>query len=205
MKHFDIILRSFFDINKKEDVTPTMFPVTEAEITMISSVLEKDVNKEAVFWHDGNLIKSSGIRPKEYCIWNDETKQWIVDNQAKSDYLARARNEVWEQIKIIRSKHQSTGVRVGDKWFHTDQEALMNYAIYNITINYPETEPSQWKTMDGSYVLMTPELFKSVMLLISKKGNDDFKNAEIHRMKLWQSDDPYSYDYSTGWSEGYNT
>lgn len=57
--------------------------------------------------------------------------------------------------------------------------------------------------MDDTYVLLNKEKFWEVITAVYKKGKHDFYNAEKHRLALYNSEDPYEYDYSTGWSNAY--
>jgi hypothetical protein len=62
-------------------------------------------------------------------------------------------------------------------------------------------ENVNWKTMDGSFVVMTPELAFEIVNAIGILDKRAFKAAEIHRATMRQHPDPASYDFSAGWPE----
>ena len=74
----------------------------------------------------------------------------------KSDEQLQALRE--SKLKAIRDNLISTGgVKVGDKWFHSDTHSkVQQLALVMAGANLPVG--IQWKTMDGSFITMTPEL-----------------------------------------------
>lgn len=194
----------FSEINKKEEITEHTFLLTDQEESMLRPIVNNEVVGKIWITKSGELKWS--VRPTEDFDWNDDNKEWYLNEEKFNSRLEHERNQVWEKIKEIRLQHQSTGTYVESvgKWFHTDREALTNYNMIGHFINSNAYQPTQWKTMDNTFVEMNADLYQQVMLAIYVKGQHDFKNAEIHRARLWQSETPLGYDYSTGWSEGYN-
>lgn len=202
MRVFDTEYKDFFNVNEKEDMRVTMYLVTKEEERQIRETIEGG----GEFWVENNEVKVSGPKAVEYMKFNTDTKLWVEDADLKAKYLERVRNDVWEKIKVKRTESVETGVYHPklQKWFHTDVEAQRNYALLGHAINSPLYQPKRWKTMDGTFIEMTKEVFQDVLALALKKADDDYRNAEIHKAKLMQSNDPLAYDFSTGWTEGYN-
>ena len=202
MRVFDTEYKDFFNVNEKEDMRVTMYLVTKEEERQIRETIEGG----GEFWVENNEVKVSGPKMVEYMKFNLDTKLWTEDPDLKAKYLERIREEVWEKIKQRRSESIETGVYHArlQKWFHTDSEAQRNYALMGHAINSPLYQPKRWKTMDGTFIEMTREVFQDVLALALKKADDDYRNAEIHKAKVMASTDPLAYDYSTGWSPAYH-
>lgn len=202
MRVFDTEYKDFFNINEKEDMRVTMYLVTKEEERQIRETIEGG----GEFWVENNEVKVSGPKMVEYMKFNLDTKLWTEDPDLKAKYLERIREEVWEKIKQRRSESIETGVYHArlQKWFHTDSEAQRNYALMGHAISSTLYQPKRWKTMDGTFIEMTREVFQDVLALALKKADDDYRNAEIHKAKVMASTDPLAYDYSTGWSPAYH-
>lgn len=202
MRVYDVSLNQFFNIDTKEELTPSMGLVSQEDEKAIKASLEDG----GYVWKDGIDIRVSGTKPTPYSKFNTDTKSWEIDESKREEYLARAREEVWEKIKQKRSESIDTGVyhpRL-QKWFHTDAEAQRNYSLLGHAISSALYKPKRWKTMDGTFIEMTREVFQDIIALALGKADEDYKNAEIHKAKLMQSTDPLAYDYSTGWSPAYH-
>lgn len=202
MRVFDTEYKDFFNVNEKEDMRVTMYLVTKEEERQIRETIEGG----GEFWVENNEVKISGPKMVEYMKFNLDTKLWTEDPDLKAKYLERIREEVWEKIKQRRSESIETGVYHArlQKWFHTDSEAQRNYALMGHAISSTLYQPKRWKTMDGTFIEMTREVFQDVLALALKKADDDYRNAEIHKAKVMASTDPLAYDYSTGWSPAYH-
>lgn len=202
MRVFDTEYKDFFNVNEKEDMRVTMYLVTREEEKQIRETIEGG----GEFWIENGEVKVSGPKMVEYMKFNLGTKLWTEDPDLKAKYLERIREEVWEKIKQRRSESIETGVYHArlQKWFHTDSEAQRNYALMGHAISSPLYQPKRWKTMDGTFIEMTREVFQDVLALALKKADDDYRNAEIHKAKVMASTDPLAYDYSTGWSPAYH-
>ena len=202
MRVFDTEYKDFFNVDEKEDMRVTMYLVTKEEERQIRETIEGG----GEFWVENGEVKVSGPKMVEYMKFNLDTKLWTEDPDLKTKYLERIREEVWEKIKQRRSESIETGVYHArlQKWFHTDSEAQRNYALMGHAISSTLYQPKRWKTMDGTFIEMTREVFQDVLALALKKADDDYRNAEIHKAKVMASTDPLAYDYSTGWSPAYH-
>ncbi|QLB23713.1 hypothetical protein A6B44_08845 [Pasteurella skyensis] len=138
-------------------------------------------------------------RPSEYHELIDN--KWILNQEAKAKKLKKEQKQAWENIKKHRDKLSQSGVKVGDKWFHSDEISHLRLMTLKQLPALPEN--LQWKTMDGSFVIMTEELLSNVInaRLLTEIAN--FKNGERHKMLMLQSENPLEYDFSSGWCEIY--
>lgn len=92
-------------------------------------------------------------------------------------------------------------VESAGKWFHNTDEARQQYTFMR---TLPQLPPDlQWKTMDGGFVSLARPLLDELSLKLLADEQQDFANAERHRVLMEQSDDPEHYDYSGGWTENY--
>lgn len=112
----------------------------------------------------------------------------------KSAAVAR----VWGRIKAERDRRKAGGIKVGTKWFHTDDASRIQHMALNMMgANIPAN--LQWKTMDGSFVTMTQSLAGQVFQAVALLDMQAFAKAEEHRIAMEASNDPASYDFSAGW------
>ncbi|HFC6360798.1 TPA: DUF4376 domain-containing protein [Neisseria lactamica] len=140
-------------------------------------------------------------RPSEYHEWDG--KKWKIGKEAAARKKADAVAAVWEKIKQKRHENLRGGVYVESvgKWFHNTDEARQQYTFMR---TLPQLPPDlQWKTMDGGFVNLTRALLDELSLKLLADEQQDFANAERHRVLMEQSDDPEHYDYSDGWTENY--
>lgn len=140
-------------------------------------------------------------RPSEYHEWDG--KKWKIGKEAAARKKADAVAAVWEKIKQKRHENLRGGVYVESvgKWFHNTDEARQQYTFMR---TLPQLPPDlMWKTMDGGFVNLTRALLDELSLKLLADEQQDFANAERHRVLMEQSDDPENYDYSDGWTEIY--
>ncbi|WP_308030135.1 DUF4376 domain-containing protein [Neisseria lactamica] len=140
-------------------------------------------------------------RPSDYHEWDG--KEWKIGKDAAARKKAAAVAAVWEKIKQKRHQNLRGGVYVESvgKWFHNTDEARQQYTFMR---TLPQLPPDlQWKTMDGGFVNLTRALLDELSLKLLADEQQDFANAERHRVLMEQSDDPENYDYSGGWTENY--
>lgn len=108
----------------------------------------------------------------------------------------------WHGIKTERDRRKAGGVKVGEKWFHSDDGSrIQQIGLVMMGASIPAN--LQWKTMDGSFVVMTQALATSVFGTVTAIDQAVFAAAETHRVAMEASADPASYDYSGGWPKIY--
>jgi hypothetical protein len=134
----------------------------------------------------------------------------VVPNPAPTATQLKA--EKWDAIKAKRDAVSGGGVKVGTKWYHTDETSRAKYmglvrmadsAVVSggsgsTTLQYAGQD-IQWKTMDGSFIKMTVQCANDVFNAVSGLDFTAFAAAETHRVAMEASADPSSYDFSGGW------
>lgn len=138
-------------------------------------------------------------RPGEYHTWGGS--KWTLTAANKGRKLADEQAIIWQKIKEKREQIRYGGIKVGTKWFHTDESSRLQYLTLS---GLPALPPNlQWKTMDNSFITMTKELLQQVVATAITAEQTDFANAEAHRIAMQASTNPLDYDFSGGWSEIY--
>lgn len=108
----------------------------------------------------------------------------------------------WNAIKAERDRRKTGGVKVGVKWFHSDDGSrIQQMGLVMMGAGIPAN--LQWKTMDGSFITMTQTLASQVFQAVAASDQAIFTAAETHRVAMEASADPASYDYSGGWPKIY--
>lgn len=200
MIQFDLINHVFDDYQRDEENNPAIrdgwvFVETQEQIDQIS---ESITNNGAV-WIEDDELHTSGKSPTPYHTWDMDSKAWVVDDQT----LATNQALMWERIKQKRHENARGGVYIKSvgKWFHNDDPSRTQYLALQTLPQLPSN--LMWKTMDNEFVLMTRELLTEIAMTMLSEEQNDFVNAEKHRAAMMQTDDPWVYDYSTGWSKTY--
>lgn len=108
-------------------------------------------------------------------------------------------DEIWEFIKAERDRRtEQGGYRVGDFWFHSDQKSR-SQQLGLVLIGVAIPADLQWKTMDGTFVAMTPALAQQILAAAAASDQAIFAAAEAHRVAMMASPNPAAYDYLSGW------
>lgn len=107
--------------------------------------------------------------------------------------------EAWELLKLERQlRSQEGGYQVGDKWYHSDsQSKIQQMGLVLLGTNIPAG--LMWKTMDGSYVEMTPQLAQGIFGTAAQKDTQIFSTAEIKRSQITPETNLETFDYFGGW------
>ena len=137
--------------------------------------------------------------------WDGE--QWRISPECAAKLKAEQQEEVWERIKAKRYDNLRHGVyakSVG-KWFQTDDATRLQYlalALESVTGGFKK--PINWKTMDNSFLMLTPELLREIMQAMHDDEEADFINAEKHKAAMLKAKNPLEYDYSGGWTANFD-
>jgi hypothetical protein len=114
-------------------------------------------------------------------------------------------SEDWDDliIKERSFRQQEGGYQVQGKWFHSDQPSkVQQIGLIIAGQNIPSN--LMWKTMDGSFVLMTPTLAQQVFFAAVTRESELFAQGEALRAKVRQPDfDPDTFDWTKGWGTCY--
>lgn len=107
--------------------------------------------------------------------------------------------EIWARIKTERDRRiQNGGYKVGAKWYHSDTfSRTQQMGLVMMGANIPANTP--WKTMDGSFVIMTQTLAGQIFGTAAASDIAIFSAAEAHRVAMEASADPAAYDFTGGW------
>ena len=156
-----------------------------------------------------NLKTATTPTPREnvHQTWDAKAKAWVLLPAVAAQIKAEQQDEVWERIKAKRYDNLRHGVyakSVG-KWFQTDDATRLQYlalALESVTGGFKK--PINWKTMDNSFLMLTPELLREIMQTMHDDEEADFINAEKHKAAMLQAENPLEYDYSDGWTANFD-
>lgn len=126
---------------------------------------------------------------------------WVVTAEKQAELKTQAQSQAWEAIKQKRHAVTRGGVFIKSvgKWFHSDDPSRTQYLALQILPSLPDN--LMWKTMDNEFVPMTKALLNEIAMTMLVEEQNDFANAEKHRLAMLKADNPLDYDYSTGWSQ----
>lgn len=104
----------------------------------------------------------------------------------------------WRLIQAERDRRKSNGVKVGTNWFHSDDTSrIQQLALVMMGTNMPSN--IMWKTLTGSFVLMTPTLASQIFQSIAAADQAIFAHAEQLRVALSADPDPLNFNHLAGW------
>lgn len=117
--------------------------------------------------------------------------------------LGPRKDKVWEQIKKIRDiKTQTSGYTAGGKWFHSDTfSRTQHMGLVMLGANVPVG--LQWKTMDGSFVTITPLFASQIFSAAVSSDLALFTYAETLKAQVYASISPENINITTGWPASY--
>jgi len=121
-------------------------------------------------------------------------------------------SDLWNRIKSKRDTVLLGGVKVGTKWYHTDDASRIKYlallkmaeqaltagAVGTTVLQYGGVD-IKWKTMDGTFINMTVQRAQDVFNAVSGLDFTAFAAAETHKAAMEIAADPAAYDFSAGW------
>ncbi|WP_455027225.1 DUF4376 domain-containing protein [Neisseria elongata] len=146
-------------------------------------------------------------RENEHQTWDAKAKSWVLPPAVAAQIKEQQQDEMWERIKDKRYDNLRHGVyakSVG-KWFQTDDATRLQYlalALESVTGGFKK--PVNWKTMDNSFLMLTPELLREIMQTMHDDEQADFANAEKHKAAMLKAENPLEYDYSGGWTANFD-
>lgn len=172
------------------------------------------IDGELLFLYDidaDDLIAVSNDDYQQYCQHHKGDTRFIdgkfVFNDVPIDpkvIKKQQQAQIWEAIKQKRHTVTRGGVYVKSvgKWFHTDDNSRTQYLALQILPELPAD--LMWKTMDNSFVKLTKPLLTELAMTILQAEQADFANAERHRVAMMEANNPFDYDFSSGWSDTYD-
>lgn len=120
-------------------------------------------------------------------------------------YIKTLQESVWAKIKAIRDEKISSGGHpVEGKWYHSDTVSRSQQTgLYLMGENVPTG--LMWKTMDGSFVEMTPILARKVFFAAAGQDSVLFQHAESLRQQVNVSTNPEQVDIVSNWPTTFQT
>ena len=130
-----------------------------------------------------------------------QTNYLIKDGQLERLNLEKIYEKKWEKIKEIRTFKMGDGVLIQSigKWFHTDlysKQQIQALVVANAIGIYKTTA---WKTLDNTYVQLTPMLLLQVFGAMLENESRLFGIGKLHYESLYTSNDPVNYDPASQW------
>ncbi len=109
--------------------------------------------------------------------------------------------EKWEQIKEVRTFKMGDGVLLQSigKWFHTDLYSKQQIHAMVTANTIGLYQAVSWKTLDNSYVQLTPTLLLQVFGAMLENEARLFEVGRVHYEALHTSNDPVNYDVTNMW------
>lgn len=119
--------------------------------------------------------------------------------------LQAAQDSQWASIRAERDRRTACGgyyVSSVAKWFHSDNlSRIQQIALTMLGSTMPPT--LQWKTMDGSFVQMTPALALEVFTAASNSDQAVFAHAEALHQQVMAAANPMTVDVMAEWPKVY--
>ena len=113
--------------------------------------------------------------------------------------LESRQDAAWLAIQSKRAVVKSSGVLVAGKWFHSDADSrIQQIGLVMMGAALPAV---QWKTMNGTFITMTPTLAGGIFQAVAGLDMQAFAAAETHKAAMMLSTTPDNYDFSQGWPE----
>jgi len=150
----------------------------------------------------GYAIRKDGLGWRAVDGPEDVTVDETYSEAPPTPTVDQIKAQVWQGIKSERDRRKAGGVKVGAKWFHSDDGSrIQQIGLVMMGAGIPAD--LQWKTMDGSFIAMNQTVAGAVFAAAAANDQAVFAVAEGHRVAMEASADPASYDYSTGWPKIY--
>lgn len=128
------------------------------------------------------------------------------EDAALAANLSSAKESKWNNIKDYRNKlTQEGGYKASNKWFHSDVFSR-SQQLGLVMLGNSIPAGLMWKTMDGSFVEMTPTLAQEVFQSATLQDSAIFAYAENLNQQIQNSSDPefiQGFDIKSGWPETY--
>jgi hypothetical protein len=113
--------------------------------------------------------------------------------------VSAARLEAIARVKARRDlKTANGGYLAGGKWFHSDLVSrTQQIGLILMGANIPAG--LQWKTLDGSFITMTPTLAGQILAAAGAQDAALFAHAETLIGQIDAAADPTTVDVAAGW------
>lgn len=140
-------------------------------------------------------IRSSIAQCQDAITASGVTMAQVEIEEAKA---AEVREAAWERIKVYRDWLKEQGISTAGKWFHSDKSSrIQQLGLVLMGANVPAG--LQWKTMDGTFITMTPQLASQIFQATALSDMTMHAVAEQHKANLYASSNPQAYNWMSGW------
>ena len=188
-----------------------------ADWRVIKEILSQDSKLTGLLYNGTGRIELAskdltGVIPTGKSILIVDLGTLLIEGDIQTNYLIKGGQlerlnleaiyaEKWEQIKEIRTFKMNDGVLIQSigKWFHTDlhsKQQIQALVVANLIGIYKTTA---WKTMDNTYVQLTPMLLLQVFGAMLENESRLFDIGGLHYESLYTSNDPVNYDPASQW------
>ena len=188
-----------------------------ADWRVIKELIAQDQNLTGLVYDSTGKIEFvgrnlDGVIPTVKSILIVDLTTLLIEGDIQSHYLIKGGQlerlnlekiyeEKWEKIKEIRTFKMSDGVFIQSigKWFHTDlysKQQIQALVVTNLIGIYKTTA---WKTLDNTYVQLTPMLLLQVFGAMLENESRLFDIGKLHYESLYTSSDPVNYDPASQW------
>lgn len=188
-----------------------------ADWRVIKELIAQDQNLTGLVYDSTGKIEFmgrnlDGVIPTVKSILIVDLTTLLIEGDIQSHYLIKGGQlerlnlekiyeEKWEKIKEIRTFKMSDGVLIQSigKWFHTDlysKQQIQALVVTNLIGIYKTTA---WKTLDNTYVQLTPMLLLQVFGAMLENESRLFDIGKLHYESLYTSSDPVNYDPASQW------
>ncbi len=127
-------------------------------------------------------------------------------NQLEQDAITFASTlkfRIISAIKSIRDTRKAKGYKVVingvDKWFHSDIDSKQQQQTLKMLGAYINSLNQSWKTMDGTFVLLTDTIVTQMFMAAITNEIAHFTKAETLIAQVNASNNPISIDINSGW------
>lgn len=134
-----------------------------------------------------------------YTLAGDTVERSYAVATKSAEEQAAFRASRVEQIKQLRdTKTQTGGFPAAGKWFHSD--TFSRTQQLGLVLMGPSIPDGLvWKTMDGSFVPMTPTLASQIFAAAAAQDASMFAHAETLIAQVSAAPDPTTVDINAGW------
>ena len=188
-----------------------------ADWRVIKEILSQDSKLTGLLYNGTGRIELAskdltGVIPTGKSILIVDLGTLLIEGDIQTNYLIKGGQlerlnleaiyaEKWEQIKEVRTFKMGDGVLLQSvgKWFHTDlhsKQQIQALVVANLIGIYKTTA---WKTLDNTYVQLTPMLLLQVFGAMLENESRLFDIGKLHYESLYTSSDPVNYDPASQW------
>ena len=184
---------------------------------VVKETLSQDPKLTALLYNATGRIELAsedltGVIPTGKSILIVDLGTLLIEGDIQTNYLVKGGQlerlnleaiyaEKWEQIKEVRTFKMGDGVLLQSigKWFHTDLYSKQQIHAM-VTVNTIGLyQAVSWKTLDNSYVQLTPALLLQVFGAMLENESRLFDIGKLHYESLYTSSDPVNYDPASQW------